>query len=227
MMSRGALALLAVSAVALSASIGGVACTRNNLEYNPFGTSLDGGNGRDLAGVIVDLAGQPTPRDLATVNNCQADERTCQGNASAGCTNGTAVVDRTCPSASMCVDGYCEPPPPSGMFGVEGRPCVFNGSPTESACTMTGSTEFSCQPFVVDAQNEDVEWVCARAVGMKGRGDACTTGAECRSGFCGSNGTCFRACVGDRDCNSASQRCADVKIVVEGIEVQERSCIPR
>jgi hypothetical protein len=221
MMSRGGWALSAVAAVALSV---GVACTRNNLEYNPFGTTLDGGGGghRDLGGGAVDLAGGGG-RDLAP--GCLADTRMCQGSSSVACMNGVPVVDRACPASSTCVDGYCEPPP-QGMFTPEGRPCDSFGAPTEIACVQGGTTEFSCQPFVADPLNETIDWVCARAVGMKGRGDACTTGSECRSGFCGDNGTCFRACAGDRDCGS-TQRCQDVKIVVEGIEAQAKGCIPR
>lgn len=223
MMSRGGRALLVVSAGAL---LIGVACTRNNLEYNPFGSTLDGGGGGnvDFGGRSVDLGGGGGGRDLAS--GCAIDTRVCQGSSSVACLNGALTVDRTCPSASMCVDGYCEAPP-QGMFTTEGRPCDFNGAPTESACVQGGSSEFSCQPFVADPVDQTIDWVCARAIGMKGRGDACTKGSECRSGFCGDNGTCFRACAGDRDCQSTMQKCADVKIVVEGIEVQAKSCIPR
>jgi len=216
MMSRGGRALLVMSAG-----------RRRQSTARPFASTLDGGGGGniDLAGGggNVDLGGGGG-RDLAS--GCVNDTRVCQGSSSVACLNGALTVDRTCPSDSMCVDGYCEAPP-QGMFNAEGRPCDFNGDPTETACVQGGTSEFSCQPFVADPVDQTIDWVCARAVGMKGRGDACTKGSECRSGFCGNNGTCFRACAGDRDCQSTMQRCADVKIVVEGIEVQAKSCIPR
>ena len=56
-------------------------------------------------------------------------------------------------------------------------------------------------------------------------------GDDCRSGFCGSNGTCFRACLNQADCpimgnTGQPYRCENVDVTVEGIKVQEKSCIP-
>ena len=80
-----------------------------------------------------------------------------------------------------------------------------------------------CQPFV-DPNNRSVQWFCDSPVGAGGPGTSCKQGSECKSGFCGSNGTCFRACKMDFECGGLS--CNNVEIVVEGVRVQSGSCVP-
>jgi hypothetical protein len=83
-----------------------------------------------------------------------------------------------------------------------------------------------CQPFVKNGG--DVTWACAPPIGNGIVGQKCSHGADCRSGFCGSNGTCFRACAFVTDCPNSGgpYACTPVQITVEGVPVTANSCIP-
>ncbi|HZS37846.1 MAG TPA: hypothetical protein VFF06_13505 [Polyangia bacterium] len=209
------------------------ACTVANPSY--VGDGADGGGitfpdgsvlGHDGgSGGHVDLAsgGQP---DLTSL--CTGGTRSCVSSpvqASEVCAGGQVVVDRACPTASVCDTGYCAPPP-QGSNG-EGDPCDQNqGMPLESNCTAI-TTDLSCQPFV-DPMDKSVSWTCAQHVGPGLPGQACTSGKQCRTGFCGSNGTCFRGCFLTVDCpnNGKPLTCTQVTIEVEGVMVTAGSCIP-
>src|SRR5262249_22536939 len=104
------------------------------------------------------------------------------------------------------------------------------GAPQENVCFSTTGDSFSCEPFV-DANTKKISWFCDKAVGAGLPGNACTKGDDCRSGFCGSNGTCFRACLDPVDCppvpgTNTPYNCSTVQIVVEGEQVSAKSCVP-
>ncbi len=197
------------------------ACTTHNPDY------LGGGGGGDLAGVSLDLAGAVL--DLAgPMGACSAGQRMCAGTvASDRCEGGMFVVDRVCPASSLCVATYCAPPP-AAVIGEVGHRCDGNGGPQQLQCMAMTTNNLSCQPFV-NPTNQTVRWFCDASVGPGIAGTHCTRGAECRSGFCGSNGTCFDACQNDQDCKlfaGLNLTCQGVDILVEGVRVQANSCIP-
>ena len=112
-----------------------------------------------------------------------------------------------------------------------GHPCDAGGTAQENQCFSAVTDTLSCEPFITDPSNKMVAWFCAHSVGQGLPGAACTDGSTCRTGFCGSNGTCFRACGAGAPCpvppnGTVPYRCAGVKILVEGVEVQATSCIP-
>ena len=218
---------LAAGALLLSA------CTVLNPSYDPTG-GVGGGGGGDLgshgssdgAAEAHDLASTgPTP-DLMPI--CTGEQRLCLANSgSAGCVDGNYVLDRKCPMGSMCASGYCQPPslgiPPAGIN------CDFGTGPAENNCFAVGGADngLSCQPYV-NGLTGNVSWACTPKIGAGLPGDACQDGAQCRSGFCGSNGTCFRTCRVDTDCPQSATRhlrCATTDVIVEGKTVHENSCI--
>jgi hypothetical protein len=220
---------LAVSALLLSA------CTVLNPSYDPSsGGGLGSGGGVD-SGVLSDgsvvIARDLTPTgpvaDLAPV--CSGSQRQCLATSgSASCMGGNYVLDRKCPMGSMCASGYCQAPglgiPPAGVT------CDFGQGPAENNCFSAtgGDNGLSCQPFISNLTG-DFTWVCTPKVGAGLPGDACQDGSQCRSGFCGSNGTCFRTCHTDQDCPQSQTKhltCASVDLVVEGKPLQADSCIP-
>ncbi len=202
------------------------ACTSDNPLYAPG----DGGDPRVDAAVPAgaDLAG---PADLATPATCSGDQRACSATASQRCVGDHFAADRACPSGSQCTTGYCGTP--SMGMGTVGKSCVFAGHPTETQCiTGAGSDTPSCQPFITGATGTatEVTWLCDVPVGTGNPAAACTQGSQCRSGFCGSNGTCFRACVATPDCPGTGPvklTCAMVTLAVEGRTVSAMSCIPQ
>jgi hypothetical protein len=107
--------------------------------------------------------------------------------------------------------------------------CDVGGVAQDNQCT-TIALDLSCQPFVVGL-GAPLSWFCDKAVGAGLPGTACVSGGQCRSGFCGSNGTCFRACVSAVDCpqnpgTGKHYRCGTVDITDEGVTESTGSCIP-
>jgi hypothetical protein len=217
-------------ALGLVATLALAGCTADNPLYipepgldlfTPPSADLAAGNAEDLASV-PDLA---LPKPI-----CSGTERGCLTGASGHCENGTLKQDRQCPMSSPCQSGYCQSPPLSS--NNVGKLCAYMGIATEALCVMGigggGTTAPSCQPFF-NAGANDPKWVCAAPIGVGLPGTACTQGSQCRSGFCGSNGTCFRACFSAGDCptqGSTSWKCVPVGIVVEGHSLNAQSCIP-
>jgi hypothetical protein len=177
--------------------------------------------------VAVDMASAGS-KDM-TMMGCTDGQRRCSGNLTQVCSMGQYVNDRACPMDSKCADGRCTAPP-SGT-GSTGKPCDqdiggIGPGPSENQCTQGGSQN-SCQPFLTTSN--EVAWICGRPVGMGFPGTKCTSGSQCRSGFCGDNGYCFRACKGDFDCPQGGGvpfQCVDTNIVVDGKKVTAGSCIP-
>lgn len=210
------------------------ACTADNPLYTP-GISGDLAGSSDLQGQKdVDLAGPPNKVDMAGPMACMIGERTCLANNAAGCRMGAFVKDRTCPTGSTCADGHCAAPSP-GTNNL-GKNCAPTGTPTESLCVAgvsggSASTIPSCEPFIDPAAPTDgkVVWACAPPIGMGVSGTPCTEGSQCRSGFCGSNGTCFRSCITAADCPSSGSgggwKCSVVSITVEGSMLMASSCV--
>ncbi|HEY7957215.1 MAG TPA: hypothetical protein VII38_18040 [Polyangia bacterium] len=204
------------------------ACTAANPLYlGPGGQGKpDGATAHDLGATSNDLGTTHHP-DLAPI--CTDGERMCAGAISTVCKSGKVETDRHCPTDGTCAAGYCQPP--AAMVGsVEGQECDPNGSPFDGFC-LQSSTSLTCQPFITDASNQSLVWVCADAVGPGGIGTSCTHGSECRSGFCGSNGTCFRACDPSpslgcpQQTNGNPPRCEQVDIDVEGVPLTEYGCV--
>jgi hypothetical protein len=195
------------------------ACTAHNSFYVPDG---DEGAPTDLGrrdgAPPLDLSG---PHDLAIGGPCVIGQRSCAGSFSEYCPNGMFAADRACPTGSMCAVGHCQPP-------LGAHPCDAVPGPQENQCVAVSDT-LSCQPFVVKPNTATIGWSCTKAVGAGLPGVACTSGAQCRSGFCGSNGTCFRACANSADCPQATMgkpfSCSTVNIIVEGIPIKAGSCI--
>ncbi len=207
------------AAVGLSLGLGlGLGCTVENPLYTPLPDSGIFG-AADLAGRDSATTGGP---DLAKPgDSCTA--RTCSSVGSASCENGVSTPDRKCPQLSDCVSGYCQPPPLSN--DLPGRDCDILG-PNENLCLADKNTTNSCQPFVSGAT---VVWRCTHAVGVGAVGTPCAHGGQCRSGFCGSNGTCFRACATQSDCptsGTVKRICTEVEITVEGETLTVKSCVP-
>lgn len=204
------------------------ACTVRNLAFLE-----DAGGGGDLGdggGPAGDMAGLQ-PHDLS-MGGCVDGTRRCAPAggpaASQVCKGGTFVNDRVC-ADSKCADGLCQPP--AAGTGTLGDPCDvdqgFGPGPSETICTQGGSTN-SCEPFLTSTG--EVAWVCGRQVGMGFPGTKCTQGSECRSGFCGTNGYCYRACKGQLDCPQGGPTvflCVPVDITVEGKKVTANSCAPQ
>ena len=207
-------------------------CTVSNPLYAGNGTNNDLGIHTDGGNSLADLAHLGPSPDLALPPACVASERSCTHGtveSSMACVAGQVQTDRACLS-STCADGYCVAPdqPAGSQLGAD---CAFNGDPNDANCQFSGGM-LACQPFVTDPQQGGVDWFCAPAVGQGNSGASCTKSADCRSGFCGSNGTCFRACGSDFDCpvsTSTGQRyhCSKVSITVEGVRLTDfRSCVP-
>jgi hypothetical protein len=201
-----------------------VACTSPNPNYVGSGSFPDGSvDGAPGGPPLVDGGGG----DLAPV--CSGDQRQCLATSgSAVCMGGQFGLDRKCPTESTCQGGYCQPPAASATTPA-GHACAFTAGPVENACFSMGgaTTDLSCQPFV--SANKMVSWVCAHPVGTGTPGTACTKGSDCRTGFCGSNGTCFRGCETANDCPSSGGpplNCDSVTITVEGVQVTVNSCVP-
>jgi hypothetical protein len=195
-----------------------VACTVDNPLYTPSVSSAN----PDLLGVVTDLA---STSDLAKPG-CVDGKRACTGmkTESVLCENGTFVADRTCPSGSSCGDGYCGVP--SAGSNNTGLSCDGPSGPNATLCFNGASMPLpDCQPFV---QAGAIVWACAAPVGNGIVGTMCTQGSKCRSGFCGSNGTCFRACGVGSDCPTSVGKwvCSPVKITVEGVDTTVHGCVP-
>jgi hypothetical protein len=202
-------------------------CTVDNPNYVGDGDAgftpdgalhLDGGS-RDL-----------TAKDAPITGQCTDGERRCENGSSQICINAMYTVDRMCPQGSQCQQGYCQPPPAmGGQLGADCAMTTFAGDgPSENQCLAVLTDKLSCEPFF-DPSAGGIVWRCDREIGSGVPATPCTMGSQCRSGFCGSNGTCFRACQGDQDCpveNGSQTFCRQVSIVVEGQQVTAGSCTP-
>ena len=222
---------LRLALAALSLCLG--SCTTENPLYVPESIG-DSGRVFDLStGKNADLSG-PTKDFGAPAMMCMNGERLCTATASARCEQGAIVVDRSCPIHSQCMGGYCQAPPASQ--NNVGKSCSPSpGNQSEAVCLIGVSGNLSdapsCQPFVTSSMADaKVNWVCAPRIGAGLSGMPCISGGVCRSGFCGDNGTCFRACVSIADCPTSggpgNWKCEPVNIDVEGVIVSAPSCIP-
>ena len=195
-----------------------VGCTAHNPDFVGSGGGADllGAPPPDLAAAVLDLAGP--------MGACNSGDRKCAGTvASDRCEAGMFVVDRSCPKGSQCSDNYCAPPPPVPVSEIGQRCDTVGGGPQQVACTAQPG--LSCQPFVVPGSH-DLRWYCDTAVGPAAAGFPCTRGSDCKSGFCGGNGTCFEACQQAGPGSGCMLRCQSVDLVVEEVKVTAKSCIP-
>jgi len=217
-----------------------VGCTMPNPNYagdNGGGGVGGGGSAPDMGtggGGSVDMSGGGDHADMSGGGTTDGGSNTCAGKrmcatnpvASQTCENGHFTSDRLCPEGDVsvldaqCNAGYCEPP-------VGSSPCDVTGGPSEDYCFNAVGMDHSCQPFV-NPQSKAISWSCAVIVGQGASGDACTKGSQCRSGFCGSNGTCFRPCNGNGNCPQSNipLSCKKVTFTVEGVTVSANSCVP-
>jgi hypothetical protein len=191
----------------------------------------DMSGGVDLFGAAGDMMMVCAPGARRCVDLPTPTSEQCNG-------SGTDYrVDRRCPfgNATMmgaaCTSGYCQPPTTNGTTSCDG-----GGGPLEDVCSGPGNMgkEFSCEPFITDPATKTVRWWCAVAAVASttggGAGASCTSGAQCHSGFCGSNGTCFWACQSTGNCPQAgggnTMPCTSVTLRVEGVNVTAKSCTP-
>jgi hypothetical protein len=211
-----------------------VGCTMPNPDYVEPGVG-GGGSGSGGGGVggmidagtadlaMKDGAAPSSSPDLSSPPECQSGDRSCANGSSVACVGGKKVPDRICPSGpngpGSCQAGYCELP-------TDAPQCDFGNGPSEDYCYQQVSPNSTCVPFITGQAG--VTWACGGVVGTKASGDACTNGAQCRSGLCGSNGTCFRPCTGVQDCpqHSPALSCKPIMLVVEGVPVTAHSCVP-
>lgn len=193
-----------------------VGCTAANPNY----VAVDGASDGSVRDAAADLA--PA--------SCSGDERSCLGaTTSAVCQNGAFSPDRSCPSASSCARTYCAPPAQQLPTQV-GQRCDANGGAQDLQCRAQPTPALVCQPFV-DPDQHKLAFYCDAPVGAGGAGVTCTLGSQCKSGFCGANGTCFTACQTDFECPATSTtflfKCASVDVTVEGLRQSQKSCIPQ
>lgn len=217
------LSRVALLVVAVGLGVGVSACTVSNPLYvarDDAGHPLvdlghAGGDGGTTDPVDLGGADLTTPPDPG----CTKGERSCDGLGSTVCRNGTFVADRTCPDGSSCHEGYCaQPTDPADITCSDP-----NGGQSDTVCFLaTNATALTCQPYVGSGS---VEWYCTPAVSTDGAGTPCMDGKTCRSGFCGSNGTCFRACNSDQECPKQASNCTEVGIAVEGQSITAYSCL--
>ncbi|MDB4966320.1 MAG: hypothetical protein JWN44_2009 [Myxococcales bacterium] len=196
-------------------------CTAHNPSFVGDGGATDdlagGGGSSDLATGPLDLSGP--------MGSCSAGQRMCAGTqASDRCEGGIYVVDRNCPAGSECMSTYCAPPLP-GVGTQVGQRCDASGGPQQLQCSAALVQNLSCQPFI-DPVSKDYRWYCDSPAGGGSAGTPCTRGSDCRSGFCGSNGTCFEACQAAGPGSGCALRCQSVQIVVEGVKQTVKSCSP-
>ncbi len=214
-------------------------CTSDNPNFRPSITFdaglIDLHVGNDLGGVtsggdmtvpvtMVDMA-KPPPPDLFQ-SLCTPNTRFCNDNKIIICDGSKYVVERYCPQGSSCKDASCQPPMSNPVPAMSGSVCENDQGPNENFCLDTLALNLSCQPFLV---GDDISWQCAGAIGAGTPATPCASGATCRTGFCGSNGTCYRACNEDNDCPSGGPidlKCTSVNIVVEGHNLSAKSCVP-
>ena len=208
----------------VAAAVAVLACTVGCTAHNPDYLGDGGGPGGDLAGVTLDMTGAVV--DLSgPMGTCSPGDRKCAGTvASDRCEGGMFVVDRTCPSASSCASDYCGAP--TAMFGTQiGARCDANGGAQQLQCMASPTAMLSCQPFV-DPGSKTVRWFCDKSVGAGRASTPCTSGAQCRSGFCvAATGKCFDACQRDQDCGlNSGLTCQSLGITVEGVALTAKGC---
>ncbi len=227
-MSRSTLGLLALLCA------GAAACTVDNPNYRSISFDAAGTGANDLAVSDANVIGPGSPDlakppvvDLLVPPECVPGQLFCNDNKVIGCEQGKFVVVRYCPQGSICSDGSCLAPMSNPAPGLAGSTCESSSGPIENWCLETIGLDLSCQPFL---DGTDVTWSCAPAIGNGVPTTPCTDGLACRSGFCGDNGTCFRACTEDQDCppfvNNTKTKCSTVSIWVEGHKISAKSCIP-
>lgn len=164
---------------------------------------------------------QSNPVDLGTSDSappltCDVTGRMCVGNNAGTCQSRHPILDRWCPSDSLCENGVCQPP--EGNGNVSGRPCTYDGD-------CADADPYTCQPFLVDG---NLSFLCAQPVGNGSPVTPCVTGQECLSGICTSRGTCFKRCMSDADCPAISgrtQTCEAVGLSVDGRSTNAKSCV--
>lgn len=228
-----------LSILACAATFG---CTASNPSYigGNGGSGGVGGSGGPSADMAAGGGGGMGPHDMAVLQPdlagamCTGDQRACvqvPTPMSVMCSSGMFTRDRVCPfgnvngSGASCSKGYCQPPTTNGTTS-----CA-TGGPLEQICDQMGggtTHPYSCQPFITNPSTPTVDWWCAIAAnrGSGVAGTSCTKDSDCRTGFCGSNGTCFWACQTTGDCLSATLQCKQVTILVEHVTVTATSCIP-
>jgi hypothetical protein len=214
MLSRAALLVMAVGVSACTVS-NPLYVARDDAGHPLVDMRHAGGDAGNLDPIDLGGADLATPPDPG----CSKGQRSCDSVGSTVCRNGVFVADRKCPAGSTCHEGYCAPPTAPTDITCSDP----NGGQSDNVCFLAlNATNITCQPYV---DSGSVSWSCTPAVGTAGAGTPCMDGKMCRSGFCGSNGTCFRACNADQDCPNQASNCTEVGIAVEGQSITAYSCL--
>ncbi len=148
---------------------------------------------------------------------CVAGERRCDatGDSIEICTEDATAFEplRDCFDQSRCVGGACTPN--TGTADCE--------RPTDCA------SDQACTVLVDPLQPDRLGTWCLPAPNPAGRvgGQACTSHAECRSGWCFRQ-VCFEACVDASDCTNEQHQCLQLNVTVDGVRdyYNIQGCVP-
>lgn len=162
-------------------------------------------------------------------NICTPTVSTGTGGPGAACENGDDCISGTCLSFGTCSGSCLE-----SSDCAEGSGCLeltFNlGDGTSfpaPTCVPTCTSDADCGPAnfcgtFVNYQEDGLVLSClAPASGARRAGQACTSGAQCRSGTCigEPNGYCRGACEDDDGCADPRTQCSEVPLTFQGFPV--------
>ncbi len=180
------------------------ACSFRSGVVPPDGGAGTGGDDAHASFDASNLASCTTPGQRVCVDATHSG--TCDGSLQ-------PVIDRNCPTGSMCGGGYCQPP-------VGAKAC------TRDMDCMPGKP---CDLYVVGG---NLGGFCTQKVGNGGPYHACTTAgddATCASGMCASNGEktqCLVPCANQDDSTCPMDKHCDPLVApatVEGIATSAQS----
>jgi hypothetical protein len=113
---------------------------------------------------------------------------------------GQTVVDRNCPPGSQCANGYCQPP-------AGAQQCV-------NRVNCTGGK--ACDLYVT---SNGIRGFCTDPAGTGGPLASCSTGSDCRTGVCATDGQGNQNCLELCGMNCPPGVCADVTSTLEGADL--------
>lgn len=192
----------AAMAAALIAAAAGAACDPGTLDA--LGSNNTAGS--NSAGT----AGSATGGSGGSVGGSDAGGTDAGAASGAGGTGGTAGSDAGSGGATT-VGKPCDAntPCPSGLFCLDGQ---YLGAGQASVCTRgcctsadCGGANSVCWPSPLGGSVCRLASNIGRSTpGTAAAGEPCNQDGDCRSGRCGSDGTCVDTCCSDADCTSTA-----------------------